>query len=132
MQIEDVCEVSRGSISEVTYAEARTATEMRILKQRSFAANDDIQKALQKSIEKTIDIADYYCTLYNIVPEGDYEVAYSWDDSIIVDKDTERQQERRLKPLTIKSHNRTQVRKHQKIKEASISVFTTADYCCII
>lgn len=91
MHIEDVCEISRGSISEVTYAEARTATEMRILKQRSFAANDDIQKALQKSIEKTIDIADYYCTLYNIVPTGEYEVAYSWDDSIIVDKDTERQ-----------------------------------------
>lgn len=91
MHIEDVCEISRGSISEVTYAEARTATEMRILKQRSFAANDDIQKALQRALEKTIDIADYYCTLYNIVPEGEYEVAYSWDDSIIVDKDTERQ-----------------------------------------
>ena len=91
MHIEDVCEISRGSISEVTYAEARTATEMRILKQRSFAANADIQKALQATLEKTISIADYYCTLYNIVPKGDYEVAYVWDDSIIVDKDTERQ-----------------------------------------
>ena len=91
MHIEDVCEISRGSISEVTYAEARTATEMRILKQRSFAANDDIQKALQRTLEQTIKIADKYADLYDVVPSGEYEVAYSWDDSIIVDKDTERQ-----------------------------------------
>lgn len=91
MHIEDVCEISRGSISEVTYMEARTATEMRILKQRSFAANADIQKALQKTLEKAVDIADKYCDLYKIVPKGEYAVAYSWDDSIIVDKDTERQ-----------------------------------------
>ena len=32
-----------------------------------------------------------YCDLYSIVPAGKYEVAYSWDDSIIVDKDAERQ-----------------------------------------
>ena len=91
MHIEDVCEISRGSISEVTYMEARTATEMRILKQRSFAANADIQKELQTALETVIDIADKYCDLYEIVPDGDYEIAYSWDDSIIVDKDTERQ-----------------------------------------
>lgn len=91
MHIEDVCEISRGSVSEVTYAEARTATEMRILKQRSFAANADIQKELQNTLEKTIDIVDKYCDLYSIVPRGDYEIAYKWDDSIIVDKDTERE-----------------------------------------
>lgn len=91
MHIEDVCEISRGSISEVTYMEARTATEMRILKQRSFSANADIQKELERTLVKTLDIVDKYCDLYRIVPEGEYAVAYSWDDSIIVDKDTERQ-----------------------------------------
>ena len=36
---------------------------------------------------------DKYCDLYNIVDgsKDDYEVAYDWDDSILVDKDTERQ-----------------------------------------
>ena len=91
MHIEDLCDLARGTISEVTYAEARTATELRILKQRSYSANKDIQTALQKAFEQTIKVIDYYCDLYNIVPEGDYEVAYHWDDSIIVDKDAERQ-----------------------------------------
>lgn len=90
-RIEDVCEVSRGTISQPEYAEARTATELKILKQRSYAANCDIQKALEMSIRSVVNILDIYCTLYNICPEGDYEVAYKWDDSIIVDKDAERQ-----------------------------------------
>ena len=34
---------------------------------------------------------DIYCDLYDIVGEGEYEVAYCWDDSIIIDKDAERQ-----------------------------------------
>ena len=91
MHIEDVCEMSRGSLSEVTYVEARTATEMRILKQRSFAANKAIQEALQRTLEDSAVIFDKLCDLYNIVEDGSYEIAYCWDDSIIVDKDTEKQ-----------------------------------------
>ena len=91
MHIEDVCEMSRGSLSEVTYAEARTATEMRILKQRSFAANKAIQEALEDTLKDYANIIDKYCDLYDIAPEGEFEVAYCWDDSIIVDKDTEKQ-----------------------------------------
>jgi A118 family predicted phage portal protein len=91
MRIEDVCALSRGTLSEVTYADARTATELKILKQRSYAANCDIQKALQDCLETVVGVIDKYCDLYQIVPKGDYEVAYSWDDSIIVDKDAERQ-----------------------------------------
>lgn len=91
MHIEDVCDLSRGTLSEVTYAEARTATELRILKQRSYSANVDIQKELENAIKDVIKIVDKYCYLYNIVPRGEYDVAYVWDDSIIVDKDAERQ-----------------------------------------
>lgn len=91
MRIEDVCDLSRGTLSEASYAEARTATELRILKQRSFSANCDIQKELEHTLETTISIIDKYCDLYSIVPSGEYEVGYSWDDSIIVDKDAERQ-----------------------------------------
>lgn len=91
MCIEDVCSLARGTISEVTYAEARTATELKILKQRSFAANQDIQKSLEKTLKQIVSIADKYCDLYEMAPAGEYEVAYRWDDSIIVDKDAERQ-----------------------------------------
>lgn len=91
MHIEDVTDLSRGTISMVSYTEARTATELKILKQRSYAANRDIQKELERVMVKTFEIMDKYCDLYKIVPSGKFEVAYAWDDSIIVDKDQERQ-----------------------------------------
>lgn len=93
MKIEDLCDLSRGALSTILYSEARTATELKILKQRSFSANTDIQKELQTTLECVINIMNTYCDLYDIVPEGDYEVAFKWDDSIIVDKDAERQQD---------------------------------------
>ena len=93
MRIEDACALSRGTLSVVTESEARTATELKILKQRSFSANQDIQKALQTSFEQLFVIMEQYCILYNIVAPGEYEVAYKWDDSILVDKESERQQD---------------------------------------
>lgn len=83
-RIEDVCALSRGTIS-TTNVEATTATELKILKQRSFSVNSDIQKALENTLRDVIKIMDIYCTLYNIVPEADYEVSFEWDDSILVD-----------------------------------------------
>lgn len=91
MHIEDVCDLSRGTVSMVSYTEARTATELKILKQRSYSANRDVQKELERVMVKTFEIMDKYCDLYKIVPAGKFDVAYAWDDSIIVDKDQERQ-----------------------------------------
>lgn len=91
MHIEDVTSLARGTISEVTMSEARTATELKILKQRAFSANADVQKELQRTFEQVFKVMDIYCDLYNIAPDGKYEVAYKWDDSIIIDKDAERQ-----------------------------------------
>lgn len=89
MRIEDATGLSRGTISEQISSEARTATEMKILKQRSYAANADIQKALEKTLRDTVYIMDVYCTLYDITPAGEYEISFEWDDSILVDSDTE-------------------------------------------
>ena len=102
MRIEDVCALSRGTISDVA-AEARTATEIKILKQRSFSANKEIQCALQTALEDVIYAMNVYVTLYNIVGDikynsdgtvdtsemGTYDVSFEWDDSILVDEETE-------------------------------------------
>ena len=32
---------------------------------------------------------DTYCHLYEITPDGEYDVSFEWDDSILVDMDTE-------------------------------------------
>ena len=103
MRIEDVCYLSRGTLSDVA-AEARTATEIKILKQRSFSSNKDIQEALQTALEDVIYAMNVYVTLYNIVGDikytdgkvdtskmGSYDVSFEWDDSILVDEQTELQ-----------------------------------------
>lgn len=89
MRIEDATGLSRGTLSDVTQEEAKTATELKILKQRSFATNKDIQMALQDALEDVVYVMDVYCTLYEVVPEGEYEVSFEWDDSIIVDSESE-------------------------------------------
>lgn len=89
IRIEDATGVSRGTLSEVTMQEAKTATELKILKQRSYATNADIQAALQEALEDLVYVMDVYCTLYDLAPPGEYEVSFEWDDSIIVDNESE-------------------------------------------
>lgn len=87
-RIEDVCALSRGTLSEVN-SDARTATELKILKQRSYSANAEIQKQVELGLRDLIYVMDVYCTLYNITPPGEYEVSFEWDDSILVDVNEE-------------------------------------------
>lgn len=87
-RIEDTCALSRGTLSTVTI-EATTAEELKILRQRSYSVNADIQKTLENTLKDVIYIMDIYCTLYNIVPEAEYEVSFEWDDSILVDTNEE-------------------------------------------
>ena len=88
MRIEDVCGISRGTLSDAA-TEARTATELKILKQRSYQTNADIQQAIEDTLRDVIYIMNAYCDLYEITAEGEYDVSFEWDDSIIVDVDTE-------------------------------------------
>lgn len=88
MRIEDVCAISRGTLSDAT-AEAKTATELKILKQRTYSENLEIQHSLEESLKEVIYIMNAYCSLYKITPEGEYDVSFEWDDSIITDVDAE-------------------------------------------
>ena len=88
MRIEDVVALSRGTLSDGAQ-EARTATELKIMKQRSYQANADIQQALEDTLKDVVYIMNVYASLYEITPEGDYDVSFEWDDSIITDVDTE-------------------------------------------
>ena len=89
MRIEDSIGLSRGTISDVNTQEAKTATELKILKQRSYATNADIQTALQDALSDVVYVMDVYCTLYDVTPPGEYEVSFEWDDSILVDSESE-------------------------------------------
>lgn len=84
MRIEDVCAISRGTLSDPA-SEARTATELKILKQRTYAANADVQTALENALRDVVYCMNVYCTLYNIAGAGEYTISFEWDDSIISD-----------------------------------------------
>ena len=88
MRIEDAVGLSRGTISDAT-AEAKTATELRILKQRSYQANADIQQSLETALKDVIYAMNVYCDLYEITADGDYDMSFEWDDSILVDVEQE-------------------------------------------
>jgi A118 family predicted phage portal protein len=90
-RIEDMTGLSRGTFSNTEYDNARTATELKILRQRSYATVADTQKALQRCLEQLIYALDVYATLYNLAPAGEYVMAFEWDDSIIVDTGIEYQ-----------------------------------------
>lgn len=87
-RIEDVCAISRGTLSDVN-SDAKTATELKILKQRSYSANVEIQKQVESGLRDLVYVMDAYCTLYNITPPGEYEMSFEWDDSILVDVNEE-------------------------------------------
>ena len=93
MRIEDQCGLARGTISDAN-TEARTATELRIVKQRSYATVADNQKALENCLKDVIRAMDVYATIYGLAPEGEYDVSFEWDDSIITD--TEQQMGERM------------------------------------
>lgn len=91
MRIEDQCGLARGTLSD-TNIDARTATELKINKQRSYVTIASNQENLQACFEDVIRAMDKYATLYNLAPEGDYEVSFEWDDSIITDHDEQLQE----------------------------------------
>ena len=85
-QIEFQVGLSYGTLSDPQSVE-KTATEVRNSKQRMFVTIDSIQKALQHTFDSLIYAMDVYATLYNLAPAGDYEVTYSWGDSVLDDSD---------------------------------------------
>lgn len=90
--IEDACALSRGTISQVS-DQARTATELKILRQRTYSENADIQQAIQKALEDVIYAMNvHYCIATGAKQDDDYQVSFEWDDSIIVDREAELQQ----------------------------------------
>jgi A118 family predicted phage portal protein len=88
MMIEDLTGLSRGTLSDAPL-EARTATELRILRQRTYATIADNQTALEHCLRDVVRAMDKYADLYNLAPAGDYEVSFEWDDSILTDRTQE-------------------------------------------
>jgi A118 family predicted phage portal protein len=84
IRIEDQCGLSRGTLSDAN-SEARTATELRIIRQRTYATIADNQRALEQCLRDVLRAMDKYATLYNLAPPGAWDVSFEWDDSVLTD-----------------------------------------------
>ncbi len=91
--IEFVCGLAYGSISDPEVV-AKTATELKINKQRTYSTVTDTQKALQGALDQLLWVMDTYATLYKLAPKGALTVNYDFDDSVITDKELQMTQDR--------------------------------------
>lgn len=83
-RIEFNCHLSYGTLSDPQNQE-KTAEEIRMSKQRSYAAVCNIQKSLESSLEHLVWIMDYYTSLYDLAPDGAYETVFTWGDGVLTD-----------------------------------------------
>lgn len=92
--IEFNCCLAYGTLSDPQSVD-KTATEIKTSKQRSYTMVSDTQMALQDALEDLVYAMNFWAVLYGLVPAGgDYEVSFDWDDSIVIDAELERQQDR--------------------------------------
>ena len=91
--IEFDCNLAYGTLSDPNNVD-KTAEEIRASKQRSYSFITTCQEALQNALEDMIDAVAFWCDIYNLCPSGAYKTSFVWDDSIVVDKEKERQTDR--------------------------------------
>ncbi|MBZ0683169.1 phage portal protein, partial [Clostridioides difficile] len=87
-KIEFNCGLSYGIISDAQETE-KTATEIKTSKQRLYSTVKDIQKSLEDALEGLIYSIDKWSILAGFTPSLKYETTFNWDDSVIIDKDSE-------------------------------------------
>lgn len=90
-RIEFNCGIAYGTLSDINDTD-KTATEIKASKQRSYSTVKDIQKALEKSLKDLIISMVGLCTIYEIKVNNldtDKDITFEWDDSLIMDKDSE-------------------------------------------
>lgn len=95
IRIEDLCGLARGTLSNIN-SSARTATEMKLLRQRSYATVTDIQKALKKALADLVEGLDHLATIFNLLPAGDCQITFEFDDSTVTDRSTQFEEMLRL------------------------------------
>ena len=92
-KIEFNCNLAYGTLSDPNNTD-KTAEEIRASKQRSYSFVSDCQIALQTALEDLVDAMSFWCDVYGLAPSGSCNTSFSWDDSIVVDADKERDQDR--------------------------------------
>ena len=88
-KVEFQCNLAFGTFSDPASVE-KTATEMKISKQRSFSAVSSIQYSLENALDDLVYAVDKLASLYQLAPPGTYKTSYQWHDSVLQDEETQR------------------------------------------
>lgn len=88
-KIEFICGLAYGTLSELQET-SKTATEIKASKQRSYSTVKDIQNELEGTLKEFVNIIAYWYEKLGIEFNKDYSLSFDWDDSIVVDSETER------------------------------------------
>ena len=91
IQVESACHLSHGTLAKPEAIE-KTAQEIKASKQDYYVTVSDIQAVLQDAFEDLLYGIYVLCKLYRLPVGTNYLTEYEWDDSILVDKDTARNQ----------------------------------------
>lgn len=97
-KIEDLLGIARGTLNDDTPAEARTATEIRILKQRTYTTISTNQAALEKALADVVYATNTYANVYKLTSDSSEVVLnIEWQDSVLSDTQEELNQRLQLK-----------------------------------
>lgn len=88
-QIEFIVGLAYGDLSDAQYVD-KTATEIKAAKQRKYNRVSAIQENLKTCLEDLVDAIAFYNGLYTT----GYSFSCAFNDSILVDEETERNQDR--------------------------------------
>jgi len=72
---------------------ARTATELRVMRQRTYAVALDMQKMIENALTDLVKSMDILASLLDggIFP-SDYTISFDFDDSVVSDRDSQFQE----------------------------------------
>lgn len=87
-RIEFNCGLAYGTLSDPQTVE-KTAEEVRGSKQRSLTYIQNIQEALQDSLQHLIYALNAYADICELAPSGEYETVFEWGDGVTEDRDKE-------------------------------------------
>ena len=85
------CHLEYGTLAKIDEVE-KTATEIKTKKQGYHTTIKNVQKSMQNAFDDLIYGIYALCKLYGISVRHTYTTEYDWDDSILVDKDSQRNQ----------------------------------------
>jgi len=81
-QIEDIIGLARGSLSEVEIL-AKTATEVGVSKQETYALIVDNQKALENAIRQLVYSMAVWTEPTQVIKQEDIEMTFDFDDGVV-------------------------------------------------